>query len=104
MIMEVIMTERMYRAQILLDPNQRRRLEEIARREGKSISAVTRQVIDAGLKTLEDETEIWNKRSKILADLRVLREKQPFVYSGDLVNETREEREQEGDQIWDNPA
>ena len=57
------MTERMYRAQILLDPRQRRRLEEIARREGKSISAVTRQVIDAGLELIEDETELWKKRA-----------------------------------------
>ena len=63
------MTERMYRAQILLDPRQRRRLEEIARREGKSISAVTRQVIDAGLELIEDETELWKKRARLLAGL-----------------------------------
>ena len=61
------MTERMYRAQILLDPRQRRRLEEIARREGKSISAVTRQVIDAGLELIEDETELWKKRARALS-------------------------------------
>lgn len=94
------MTERMVRAQILLDPRQRRRLEEIARREGKSISAVTRQVIDAGLERIENETEIWKKRSQLLASLRVLREGQPFIYTGDLINETRQEREDEGDQLW----
>lgn len=63
------MTEKMYRAQILLEPRQRRRLEEIARREGKSISAVTRQVIDACLELIENETELWKKSSRILAGL-----------------------------------
>lgn len=94
------MTERMYRAQILLEPEQRRRLEEIARREGRSISAVTRQVIDAGLETLESEAEIWQKRARILSEWRTLREKQPHEYLGDLVNEARREREDETSKIW----
>ncbi len=98
------MTERMYRAQILLDPGQRRRLEEIARREGKSISAVTRQVIAAGLECMDNDEELWKKRARILSDLRRLREKQPFVYTGDLVNEARQEREDEGDQVWQKPS
>jgi len=98
------MTERMYRAQILLDPRQRRRLEEIARREGKSISAVTRQVLDAGLELIEDETELWKKRARLLAGLRQLREKQTHVYGGDLVNEARQEQEDEENQIWQNPS
>ncbi len=98
------MTERMYRAQILLDPRQRRRLEEIARREGKSISAVTRQVIDAGLESIESEAELWKKRARLLSELRQQREKQPFIYTGDLVNEARQEREDEGDQVWRKPS
>ena len=64
------MNERMYRAQILLKPEQRRRLEELARREGRSISAVTRQVIDIGLEALENEGEIWAKRAQIISELR----------------------------------
>jgi predicted YcjX-like family ATPase len=94
------MEERMYRAQILLKPEQRRRLEEIARREGHSISAVTRQVIDAGLEALESEAEMWEKRARILSELRALREKQPSEYSGDLINEAREEQEDETERIW----
>lgn len=94
------MEERMYRAQILLKPEQRRRLEEIAHREGHSISAVTRQVIDAGLEALESEAEMWEKRARILSELRTLREKQPFEYSGDLINEAREEQEDLLDRIW----
>ena len=94
------MTEHMVRSQILLDPQQRRRLEEIARRDGKSISAVTREVIDAGLQILENEAEIWKKRAQILEGLRSIREKQTSVYLGDLVNDARQEREDEGDELW----
>ena len=94
------MSERMYRAQILLDPKQRRKLEEIARREGRSISAVTRQVIDAGLETLENEAETWAKRARVLSELKAIREKQPFEYSGNLIEEARQEREEEMDQAW----
>jgi hypothetical protein len=94
------MTERMYRAQILLDPKQRRRLEELAQREGRSISAVTRQVIDAGLERIESETEIWKKRSLILSNVRIRRERQTVDYGADLINEARQEREDERDTLW----
>jgi hypothetical protein len=94
------MTERMVRVQILLDPKQRRRLEELAQREGRSISAVTRQVIDAGLERIESETELWKKRSLILSDLRIRRDRQPFEYDADLINAARQEREDERDTLW----
>jgi hypothetical protein len=95
------MTERMYRAQILLDPKQRRRLVELAQREGKSISAVTRQVIDAGLEQMGNESELWRKRILILSGIRDRRKQQPTVYTGDLINEARQERDGEREQPWD---
>jgi hypothetical protein len=94
------MEERMDRAQILLKPEQRRQLEEIARREGRSISAVTRQVVDAGLEALESEAEMWEKRVRILSELRAIRERQSFEYGGDLINEARQERGDETKHIW----
>lgn len=94
------MAERMYRAQILLDPKQRRRLEELAQRERRSISAVTRQVIDAGLERIENETDLWKKRSLILSDLRIRRDRQPFEYDADLINAARQEQEDERDTLW----
>jgi hypothetical protein len=94
------MSERLYRAQILLEPEQRRRLEVLANQKGRSISAITRQVIEAGLQAFESEAEIWKKRSQILSDLRTIREKQPTEYSGDLISEARQEREQETDRTW----
>jgi hypothetical protein len=94
------MNERMYRAQILLTPEQRRKLEEIARREGRSISAVTRFIIDIGLKNIEREADIWKKRERVLQEFREIRERQPTTYQGDLINEARQERDDEMDRIW----
>ncbi len=94
------MSENMVRAQILLNQKQRRKLEEIARREGRSISAVTRQAIDLGLEAMENEAEVWKKRARILSNLRARRAKQPFEYHGDLIGEARQEREDEMNQIW----
>jgi predicted YcjX-like family ATPase len=94
------MSERMYRAQILLDPHQRRKLEEIARREGRSISSVTRQMIDLGLQTLENEADLWVKRTRVLSQLRAIREKQPVEYGGNLIEEARQEREDEVNRVW----
>ncbi len=39
------MSERKYRAQILLDPEQHRALVEIARREGRSLSDLVREML-----------------------------------------------------------
>jgi ribosome-binding ATPase YchF (GTP1/OBG family) len=98
------MSERMFRAQILLDPNQHRILEELAHRQGRSISAITRQVIDAGLHCIETESEVWKKREPLLASLRMLRNEQPVMYSGNLIEEARQEREEEQDRIWRNES
>ena len=38
-------------------------------------------------------------RAQILSGLRLLREQQPAAYTGDLVNEARQEREDEGNQL-----
>jgi predicted DNA-binding protein len=94
------MAKRMVRAQILLKPRQRRRLEELANREGRSISDVTRRAIDTGLEVLEPTEEIWDQRRRILSDLHQARNKQPFVYHGDLINEAKQELDEERERIW----
>jgi predicted YcjX-like family ATPase len=90
----------MIRTKILLEPRQRHRLEELTRREGRSISDVTRRAIDASLEALEPEMDIWEKRERIISELRIVREKQPFVYHEDLVNEARQEQQVEKRGIW----
>ncbi len=44
------------------------------------------------------ELAIWERRARVLADLRAMREKQPSVYDGDLIDEARQEREDETDE------
>lgn len=95
----VYMPEHLYRAQILLEPEQHRRLVEIARKEGRSISEVTRRAIRAGLLAIQNQDEVWQKRMEALAALRQIREgSQP--YSGDLVNEGWEKRDAETGNSW----
>ena len=93
------MPEHLYRAQILLEPEQHRRLVEIARKEGRSISEVTRRAIRAGLLAIQNQDEVWQKRMEASTALRQIREgSQP--YSGDLVNEGWEKRDAETGNSW----
>jgi len=91
------MAERYHRAQILLDPGQHRVLREIAEREGRSISAVAREVIEAGLQGLaSDESARQERRAQALerlAQLRGAAHAAYGVYRGDLVAEVRADRE-----------
>lgn len=64
------MTERRFRAQILLDPEQHRRLAAIARDEGRSISELVREIIDAQLNAREQSGDMRRHRQlKALEDI-----------------------------------
>ncbi len=94
----------MVRAQVLLTPEIRRRLERLAAREGRSLSDVTRRALDAGLRTLEgDPDEALQRELRALEELAQLRQmgrSRYGIYRGDLVAESRREREQDGEQVW----
>ena len=98
--MEKEMTQRKTRLQIFLEPQQRRRLQALARREGKSFSAVAREVIEAGLESLENQIGIWQRRSRVIDRIKAVRDQQPFIYSGNLIHDIRQERENEQEQVW----
>ena len=90
------MGERMYRAQILLRPEQHGRLVLISREEGKSISEVARALIDEAL--VAHRSAAWSAREPALGHLRALRESIRDTsgrITADLIAEAREEREQE---------
>lgn len=88
-----------YRAQILLEPEQHKTLQEIAEREGRSLSDVAREVIQRGLDAREQEMEaVWLKRAEALGRLDQIRkaiQEQHGIYAGDLLGEVRREREQQ---------
>ncbi len=88
----------MNRYQVLLEPEQRKRLEEIARRERRSIASVLRQALEAGLDAMEDHSEVWQRRMTILEKWRPRLEAMPLIET-DIINEMREERQQEMDQL-----
>ncbi len=92
------MAERLYRAQLLLQPSQHQRLREIAEREGKSISEVARLVIHRGLESMtEDEDALRSRQAAALGKLRAIRETvrdEYGVFEGNLVAEARQDREE----------
>jgi hypothetical protein len=96
----------MYRMQLLVKPEQRKRLERVARREGRTFSDTARRALEEGLRVMEGESDsLWEKRLEALASLNELRKQikeQHGIYQGDLVNEARTERDSQVEQIWRN--
>lgn len=85
------------RVQMLLDPEQRRKLVELTRAQGKSISQITRQAIDAGLEQLvRDEQQMRLKQALEVA--RQLRESMPIL-DVDIVAEIRHIREARDEEL-----
>jgi hypothetical protein len=96
------MSERLYRAQILIEQRQRKTLAQIARQEGRSISDVARELIRLGLEARNETPEMrWRKRDRALAraaELRaaILRRRggRPLdIDPAELIRSMREERD-----------
>ena len=86
------MSETYQRVQMLLEPRQRKTLNEIAQRQGKSVAEVTRQAIDIGLNAMTQEDEIV-KRQIALESARQLRQSMP-VLQVDVVGDIQKIREE----------
>ena len=87
--------KRMYRAQILLEPEQHRELSRIARREGRSISEIARRLIRVGLTNMNADPLLKSRRRAVLERLRSLRQDvqdKTGIMERDLIHEIREER------------
>ena len=97
------MAERYSRAQLLLRPEQHDRLREIAEREDRSISDVAREMVERGLSAREkDRRSRFQQAREALDQLDQIRQQvlaQHGVYHGDLIAETRSERENALDEI-----
>jgi hypothetical protein len=96
----------MYRMQLLVKPEQRKRLERVAKREGRSFSDTARRALEEGLRVMEGDSDfIWEQRLQALEFLNRLRKQiqdERGVYQGDLVNEARAERDSQSEQLWRN--
>ena len=96
------MSERLYRAQILIEQRQRKTLGQIARREGRSISDVARELIRLGLEARTETPEMrWRQRDSALeraarlrAAIRRRRGGRPLdIDPAELIQSMREERD-----------
>jgi hypothetical protein len=84
----------MQRVQMLLEPEQRKKLAALAKAQGKSIAEVTRLAIDAGLEKLAlDEQQVrMNAALKAAQQLRDSMPTLPLDVVTDL-HQMREERD-----------
>lgn len=89
----------MERYQVLIDPEQKRRLERLAALQRRSAASVLRQALDIGLDALEGNDEVWERRMKALAEIRKRTKNLPLIEL-DLVGEARKERDEEMEQLW----
>jgi len=89
----------MERYQVLLDPQQKERVQRIAEKQRRSAASVLRQALDIGLDVLEGKRDVWERRLKILEKARQRVQNLPLIEM-DLINTDRQEREDEMEQIW----
>ncbi|WP_322509818.1 hypothetical protein [Anaerolinea sp.] len=94
------MSERMVRAQLLLQPDLHRRLRKIAEQENRSISDVTRDLLEIALNQREKLQATKLERVRALQQIaeRILQERvgKPLeIDVAQLIVEEREERTRE---------
>ena len=94
------MSERMYRTQILLEPDQHRSLSEIARRQSRSISHVVREIVRNYLveqdEAMQKQTAVFEQIERDIAEILARNGGKPLdVDVTALIEEMRQERADE---------
>lgn len=85
---------------ILLEPEQHRALSEIARRQGRSISGLVREIVQEYLDGPQDCRQQDLDIIRALARTRQQLEAEHGVLGVDLLTRVRAEREQDADRVW----
>ena len=91
-----------YRTQILLEPGQHRALADLARRQGRSLSDLIREIVEQHL----DEQDCRARLQQELQALQALEQIRHRVQAehgmcaGDLLAQVRDEREQDMERAW----
>jgi metal-responsive CopG/Arc/MetJ family transcriptional regulator len=98
---EAKMPNKMYRAQILLQPEQHAALDEIAKEKESSISGIVREILQKYLPEYTGETRRESELEALsaLSQIREQAERRYGLYKGDLIGEVREERENQMDSV-----
>ncbi|TAH52283.1 MAG: ribbon-helix-helix protein, CopG family [Chloroflexota bacterium] len=85
------------RVQVLIGADQRKKLARLARREGKSISGLMRELIERGLEQRAQEQTEWEAALERLARRRQAQK----PYRGkSLLAQARTEREKQLERVW----
>ncbi|NCP16686.1 ribbon-helix-helix protein, CopG family [bacterium] len=89
-----------YRAQILLEPEQHKKLAEIAARENRSVSDVVREAVAeyvvAQEKRRDEQKEVFARIRQLHARILERRGGKPIeIDTVELINQMREERDNE---------
>jgi hypothetical protein len=88
----------MQRVQMLLEPEQRKKLVALARAQGKSIAEITRLAIDAGLEKLtQDEQQV--RLNAALKAAQQLRDSMPML-PVDVVTDLHQMREERDNDLF----
>jgi len=92
----------LYRAQILLEPEQHQALTEIARKEGRSLSDLVREIVRQHLAQQGRATRLQREIEAIDALTQIRRQlhAEHGIYPTDLLAEVRVEREQDVEHVW----
>ena len=91
-----------YRAQILLEPEQHEALAEIASREQRSISDLVREIVSQWLAAQDHAAQRQRELQALerLTELRHRVQERHGIYTGDLVEEARSERDEDVGRVW----
>mgnify|MGYP000055979605 CR=1 FL=1 len=95
------MTEPLLRAQVMLTPEDYQQLKSLAEAQGKSLSEMIREAVNRYL--AEQEQLKQEQFLQALEEIRRIRQQNAArhgVYQGDLVNEAREERQRQIEDVW----
>ncbi|MGD2048739.1 MAG: hypothetical protein PVH03_04565 [Chloroflexota bacterium] len=87
----------LYRAQILIEQEQHRTLVEMAENQDKSVSQIVREILQRYLREFERENQLKQEMSALeqLISTRNQLQQQFGFLNEDLLEEVREERQQE---------
>lgn len=100
------MVGKLYRTQILLEPEQHRELSAIAKREGRSVSDLIREILKNQLEQRRTENQAATKRKlDALEGIRkfreeVLRENNGQPLDFDVVEALNQTREEQDERNW----
>lgn len=92
----------LYRAQLLLEPEQHQALAEIAEQEGRSISDLVREIVGHHLAERSQQAQTLSALQAIerLTQIRAELQAEHGILQGDLLAEARAEWEEDVERIW----